>query len=170
MSQSLGRGLSILIELGDRPHNLDELAGKLGVHKTTVLRLLRTLEADRFVRRDENHRFHLGPRLSALAGRIPDRLDVRDVAAPHLARLNAATGRTAHLVTGPPALLDELDRAAGQGRDGQPYVAAPIRDASGRVVAAVSLRAAGGVTGPPPDLLATARAISADCGHPGRPG
>jgi DNA-binding IclR family transcriptional regulator len=69
MSQSLGRGLSILIELGDRPHNLDELAAKLGVHKTTVLRLLRTMEAERFVRRDEHHRFHLGPRLSALAER-----------------------------------------------------------------------------------------------------
>ncbi|GAA2149664.1 helix-turn-helix domain-containing protein [Actinomadura napierensis] len=163
MSQSLGRGLSILIELGDRPHNLDELAAKLGVHKTTVLRLLRTLEAERFVRRDEHHRFHLAGRLSALAETL-DRRDVRDVAAPHLDRLREATGRTAHLVTGPPALLGELDRAGASGH----YAAAPVRDASGRVVAAVTAPDPGDGTDLS-DLAATARAISADCGHPDRP-
>ncbi|MBO2442943.1 helix-turn-helix domain-containing protein [Actinomadura nitritigenes] len=162
MSQSLGRGLSILIELGDGPHNLDELAAKLGVHKTTVLRLLRTLEAERFVRRDEHHRFHLGTRLAALAaladapGR-PGARDVRAVAAPHLARLNEATGGAARLVTGPPALLDDLARAGASGR----YAAAPVRDAAGGVVAAVTVPDGGDLTG----LLATADAISADYGR-----
>jgi DNA-binding IclR family transcriptional regulator len=160
MSQSLGRGLSILIELGDGPHNLDELAGKLGVHKTTVLRLLRTLEAERFVRRDEHHRFHLGARLAALADTL-GRPDVRDVAAPHLARLNEATGGAARLVTGPPALLDDLERAGAHGR----YAAAPVRDATGRVVAAVTVPDGGDLTG----LRATASAISADYGRPDAP-
>ncbi|MDL4818346.1 helix-turn-helix domain-containing protein [Actinomadura opuntiae] len=162
MSQSLGRGLSILIELGDRPHNLDELAAKLGVHKTTVLRLLRTLEAERFVRRDEQHRFHLGNRLSALAETL-DRREVRDAAAPHLARLSEATGHAAHLVTGPPALLDELDGDGAPAR----YRAAPVRDGSGRVVAAVTVPDPGDGTGLS-DLDAAARAVSADCGHPDR--
>ena len=37
MSQSLGRALQILIELGKRPSTLDELAELTAVHKTTVL-------------------------------------------------------------------------------------------------------------------------------------
>jgi DNA-binding IclR family transcriptional regulator len=164
MSQSLGRGLSILIELGDGPHNLDELAAKLGVHKTTVLRLLRTLEAERFVRRDEHHRFHLGARLAALAdtlGRPGAGADVRAAAAPHLAALNEATGGAARLVTGPPALLDDLERAGAPGR----YAAAPVRDATGRVVAAVTVPGGGDLTG----LRAAADAISADYARPDAP-
>ncbi len=52
MSQSLGRALRLLTELGDGPRSLDELAAVLEVHKTTALRLLRTLEDDRLVYRD----------------------------------------------------------------------------------------------------------------------
>ena len=67
MSQSLARALQILASLGEGDRSLDQLATELDVHKTTVLRLLRTMEADRFVRRDESHRYRLGSRLFALA-------------------------------------------------------------------------------------------------------
>jgi DNA-binding IclR family transcriptional regulator len=92
MSQSLGRALEILGELGRGPRSLDELADSLGVHKTTVLRLLRTLEADRFVRRDERHRFSLGSRLFELGSASLEQHALRDVALPHLAELGGATG------------------------------------------------------------------------------
>jgi DNA-binding IclR family transcriptional regulator len=92
MSQSLARALRILDELGRGPRSLDDLVGTLGVHKTTVLRLLRTLEADRFVRRDERHRFSLGSRLFELATAALEQHQIREVALPHLNRLGRQTG------------------------------------------------------------------------------
>jgi DNA-binding IclR family transcriptional regulator len=92
MSQSLARGLQILGRLGDGGQSLDELAEVVGVHKTTVLRLLRTMEAQRFVRRDSDHRFHLGSRLYQLADTTLQQLGVRDIAAPHLRKLSRDTG------------------------------------------------------------------------------
>jgi DNA-binding IclR family transcriptional regulator len=97
MSQSLARALSMLVRLGDGPHSLDELAAELGVHKTTVLRLLRTLEEERFVYRDREHHFHLGSRTFELAGAALSQREVRALAAPHLSRLNEATGQAVHL-------------------------------------------------------------------------
>ncbi|MEU5877156.1 IclR family transcriptional regulator [Spirillospora sp. NPDC047279] len=97
MSQSVGRALQIMVELGEGPRTLDQLAAKVGVHKTTVLRLVRTLEDERFVRRDDGHRFHLGSRLFALSAAALEQRGVRAIAGPHLARLNEATGHTVHL-------------------------------------------------------------------------
>jgi DNA-binding IclR family transcriptional regulator len=45
MSQSLSRALTILGELGEGSKSLEELATRLDVHKSTVLRLLRTMES-----------------------------------------------------------------------------------------------------------------------------
>lgn len=92
MSQSLARALRILLELGDGNRSLDELAGQLDVHKTTVLRLLRTLESERFVRHDEEHRYHLGSRLFSLADAALEQRAVRELAAPHLRELSRAVG------------------------------------------------------------------------------
>lgn len=97
MSQSLGKALQILIRLGDRPATLDELAAALGVHKTTVLRLLRTLADEHFVFRDGHHRYHLGARIHELSSQGLDQREVRGIAAPHLAAFNRAHGRTTHL-------------------------------------------------------------------------
>lgn len=100
MSQSLARALRILDELGDGDRSLDELAATLDVHKTTVLRLLRTLETQRFVRRDDRHRFHLGAKLFALGSTALEQRGIRDVAQPHLNRLSRGTGGQAvHLAT-----------------------------------------------------------------------
>lgn len=92
MSQSLARGLQILGELADGHRSLDDLVAVMGVHKTTVLRLLRTLEAERFVRRDERHRFSLGSRLFELGASSLQQHSLRDIAWPHLDRLGRRTG------------------------------------------------------------------------------
>ncbi|SDG74954.1 DNA-binding transcriptional regulator, IclR family [Sinosporangium album] len=244
MSQSLGRGLAILSELAEGGRSLDDLAEHLGVHKTTVLRLLRALEDKRFVYRDPGHRYHLGSRLFALSSRALEQRGVRGTAAPHLSRLNEATGQTVHLaayeggeavyidkydsrhpvrmysrvglrvplhctaigkvlladlpererrrvaetieytrftantVSGPEEFLAHLSRVADQGyavdhAEHETFInclAAPIRDASGAVVAAASISVPDvvlpyeQVLGLLPDLVAAARAVSADCG------
>lgn len=112
MSQSLGRALQILTSLGEGERSLDQLAAELGVHKTTVLRLLRTMEAERFVRRDAQHRYSLGSRLFALADVAREQHVVRQVAAPHLRELNQKTGQTVHLAAwenGEVIYIDKLD-------------------------------------------------------------
>lgn len=245
MSQSLARALRILINLGESPRSLDELAEELGVHKTTVLRLLRTLEDERFVYHDKGHRFHLGARLFELSSSALEQREVRGIAAPHLARLNQSTGQTVHLgvyeggevlyldkydsrhpirmysriglrmplhctaiakvlladlpererllvteqieytrftantISDAAMLRAELERVARQGfgvddAEHESFitcVAAPVRDASGRVVAAVSISVPDVVLTRDqvldllPQLRDTTRAISADCGH-----
>ncbi|ASO21745.1 DNA-binding IclR family transcriptional regulator [Actinoalloteichus hoggarensis] len=99
MSQSLTKALRILVELGDQARTLTELAERLDVHKTTVLRLLRTMEDERFVFRDEHHRYHLGSRLFGLSSLALEQRQVRGIAGPHLAELNRRTGQTVHLAT-----------------------------------------------------------------------
>lgn len=97
MSQSTARSLRLLLELGDGERSLDQLALAVGVHKSTVLRLLRTLEEQAFVRHDAQHRYRLGPRILDLAHRSLDQRDVRRVAAPHLSALSGRTGHSVHL-------------------------------------------------------------------------
>ncbi|MGH3416903.1 MAG: IclR family transcriptional regulator, partial [Actinocrinis sp.] len=184
------------------------------------------------------------PRLFALAHQALDELDIRRVAAPHLAALNQKHGHTVHLaeyvvdavvyidkydsrhpvrmysrigaaapahctavgkvllaglsvagreaaigrieferhtpntITDAPTLRGELDRVAGQGyatdrAEHEDYincVGAPIRDASGRVLAAASISVPeptlsfDGVMALLPDLKAAADAASAELG------
>ncbi len=97
MSQSLDRALQVLRRLADGPAGLDELSREFAVHKTTVLRLLRTLEARRFVTRDQAHRYRLGSALFALSAAALEQRDVRAIAHPHLYALNGRIGHTVHL-------------------------------------------------------------------------
>jgi len=97
MSQSVARALHLLIQLANGPASLDELAESTGVHKTTVLRLLRTLSDERFTFRDHTNRYHLGSRVFELAAHGTDQREVRRIASPHLVAFNRAHGRTTHL-------------------------------------------------------------------------
>ncbi|GAA2480254.1 IclR family transcriptional regulator [Streptomyces gobitricini] len=97
MSQTVDRALSILPLLARGPADLGQVAGSLGVHKSTALRLLRTLHEHGLVYRQEDQRYRLGARLFALAQEAVESLDIREIAHPHLVRLNEETGHTVHL-------------------------------------------------------------------------
>lgn len=99
MSQSLDRALILLDELANGPKTLDQLSERLTVHKSTVLRLLRTLEARRFVQRNGVRYYRLGTSLFELAFRALDERDVRRSVEPALRELNADTGHTVHLAS-----------------------------------------------------------------------
>ncbi len=112
MSQSVARALHLLVQLADRPATLDELAESTGVHKTTVLRLLRTLSEERFTFRDQANRYHLGSRIFELASRGTDQREIRQIASPHLTAFNRAYGRTTHLAAmegGDIVYIDKLE-------------------------------------------------------------
>src|SRR2546428_11957633 len=96
MSQSLDRALTLMDALAEGPQTLDQLAEQVGVHKSTVLRLLRTLESHRFVQRDGVRYYRLGTALFDLAHRALEDRDVRRLVETCLPALNLATGPTVH--------------------------------------------------------------------------
>ena len=99
MSQSLDRALTLMGELATGPKTLEELSGVIEVHKSTTMRLLRTLESHRFVQREGVHHYRLGTALFDLANRALEERDVRRSAEAALRDLNARTGYTVHLAS-----------------------------------------------------------------------
>lgn len=97
MSQTVDRALGILPLLAQGPADLGQVAERLGVHKSTALRLLRTLHDHGLVYRQPDQRYRLGVRLFALAQQAVEKLDVREIAHPHLVALNEECGHTVHL-------------------------------------------------------------------------
>ena len=84
----------------DRPlQGVTEIAAKVGLHKSSVSRILATLEQAEIVERDQGSRkFRLGLGLMAVAGPLLANLDVRRIALPVLQQLSTSTGETAALV------------------------------------------------------------------------
>jgi DNA-binding IclR family transcriptional regulator len=77
---------------------VNEIARRVGLHKSSVSRILGALEHARFVERDTlTNRFRLGSGLISLAGRLLASLSVIDVARPFLNELAHATGETTNL-------------------------------------------------------------------------
>jgi DNA-binding IclR family transcriptional regulator len=99
MSQSLDRALTLVGELATGPKTLEELSGVIAVHKSTTMRLLRTLETHRFVQREGVHHYRLGTALFDLANRALEERDVRRSSENALRDLNARTGYTVHLAS-----------------------------------------------------------------------
>lgn len=78
---------------------VSEIAAKVGLHKSTVSRILATLESEDLVERDPStRRFRLGLGVIAMAGPLLADLDVRRVAYPVLHELSRRTGETAALM------------------------------------------------------------------------
>ena len=75
-----------------------EVARELGVHRSTALRLLGTLERHALVERDpRTAKYRLGRRLPQLARVVTGELDLRHVARPVCEGLAASTGETVTL-------------------------------------------------------------------------
>ncbi|TDP97061.1 IclR family transcriptional regulator [Labedaea rhizosphaerae] len=112
MSQSVDRALTLVELLAEGPRTLDQLAEAVDVHKSTVLRLLRTLEAHRFVQREGTRQYRLGTALFDLAHRSLEDRDVRRAVEPALRELNEETGHTVHLASyedGEVVYIDKFD-------------------------------------------------------------
>jgi DNA-binding IclR family transcriptional regulator len=98
--QVLERAFQILNLLADEKSGIGpmEVAQRLKLHKSTAHRLIMVLESSRFVEKNTvTGKYHLGSRLMELGLSAVSRLDVYEVAGPHLRALVKETGETAHL-------------------------------------------------------------------------
>jgi len=76
-----------------------EIANRVGMHKSTVSRILATFEQENLVERDaDTRRFRLGLGMIALAGPLLAELEERRVAYPVLRQLTERTGETSALM------------------------------------------------------------------------
>lgn len=103
--QVLDRALGILEILWKEGPDLtqSQLCERVGLHKTTVHRLLAVLENHRLVERTkQNGKYRLGLRLFEMGSKVGAEIDLRERGRPHLKKLSYDTGETAHL-----CILDE---------------------------------------------------------------
>lgn len=91
------RALQVLeaFALGESNLPLAELSRRSGLHKTTVLRLARTLAQSGFMVQREDGDWRLGPAAGWLGARYQAGFDVQNVLEPALRELTHATGESA---------------------------------------------------------------------------
>ncbi|MCS3393017.1 IclR family transcriptional regulator [Burkholderia thailandensis] len=97
----LERGLRILAEFSPREPVLGapELSKRLGIPRTTVFRLLQTLESLGFLERaDKDRNYRLGVAVLRLGFEYLSSLELTDLGLPVIEGLRDATGFTAHIV------------------------------------------------------------------------
>jgi DNA-binding IclR family transcriptional regulator len=86
-----------------RELSVSEIAARTKLHKATVHRILWALEHNRLIRQSpETGRCFLGMKLFELGQQAIARLDLREIARPHLEKLSQETRETVHL-----AILDD---------------------------------------------------------------
>jgi len=93
------RAFAVIDALADGQElGTNEIARRTGINASTVSRLLATLAAARFVEHvAETGRYRLSLRLVELGNAVLGRLDLRELARPHLQALVRETGETATL-------------------------------------------------------------------------
>jgi DNA-binding IclR family transcriptional regulator len=91
------RALQVLeaFALGEASLPLAELSRRCGLHKTTVLRLARTLAQSGYMVQREDGDWRLGPAAGWLGARYQAGFDVQNVLEPALRELTVATGESA---------------------------------------------------------------------------
>jgi len=94
MPQTVDRAIEVVELCSVHPRTLNELAETLGVHRTTAMRIVRSLDTAGFVRSVGDGRWGVGFRLAGLAKAALDQFDLRTVAHPHIVALSAEVGQT----------------------------------------------------------------------------
>ena len=114
--QSVRRAASLLRAFGSGAPELgvSELGRRLNLHKSTVSRLLATLESEGLLERAPgSEKYRLGPEIARLAGRADHFGDVREVARPFLVELAETTRETANLAVLDGDEANNVDQVSG---------------------------------------------------------
>jgi len=110
------RAASLLRAFGNGTSELgvSELGRRLNLHKSTVSRLLATLESEGLLERAPGtEKYRLGPEIARLAGQAEHLGDVRQAARPFLVELAEATRETANLAVLAGDEVDNVDQVSG---------------------------------------------------------
>jgi DNA-binding IclR family transcriptional regulator len=110
--RSVRHAVAVLRALGaaGRPLALSELARKVGLSKTSTLHLVRTLEVERFVARDEFGHYRLSWGVYELGSVVTRNVDLTRVARIHLDRLAEETNEAVLLAIAEGRSVLYLDR------------------------------------------------------------
>ncbi|WP_017186160.1 IclR family transcriptional regulator [Alkalibacillus haloalkaliphilus] len=103
--KSVERSLELLDVLAKHPNGLGvtELANKLDVAKSTVHRMLTTLQEKQFVNQNPNNEYYtLGTHILYLSNFVLENFNIRDLARNRIEELSETTGEAIHL-----CILDE---------------------------------------------------------------
>lgn len=103
--------LKILARMGSA--GVSEVAEEMGVHKSTISRLLRALEAQGMAQSSGRGKYQLGLGILHLANSIPVRLDLSKEARPVLHALAARFGETVNLAVLSSNHIVNIDEAFG---------------------------------------------------------
>jgi IclR family KDG regulon transcriptional repressor len=98
--ESLAKALTILglFKFNKPEWGVTEIARELGMQKSTVFRLLATMQEFGFVRKAKTGTgYRLGIRLFELGNVVAATFDLRDIALTYLHKISARTGETVHL-------------------------------------------------------------------------
>lgn len=98
--QSAERIFLVMEMLADNGEmGLMEISAALGLHKSTVHRLLMSLIYMGYAKQDEStQKYMLSYKVVSMAGKLLDRMDIMQVAKPYLERLSDLSGEAVHLV------------------------------------------------------------------------
>jgi DNA-binding IclR family transcriptional regulator len=96
-TRTVERALTLLASVAEDGGTLSQLARAAQLSPSTASRLLATLAADEFVRRDQHGCYHAGTRLRQLAAATLREDPLYELAGPHLEALAGETGETANL-------------------------------------------------------------------------
>lgn len=95
--QTVSRAIEVINYVSSGPKSLIEITKHLGTHKSTVLRLLQTLEKSKYAARTEDNKWGLGAQLIQIADSSINSLDIKKIARPYLTHLESTCGHTVHL-------------------------------------------------------------------------
>ena len=101
--QSVANTLDILDLLGQYEElSVPEISSITGMSKSSVFRMLATLENRNFIKKSEDAKYRLGLKLNTLGRFAMDHMDIIRYGHPYLVELTSQTGETSHM-----AVLDQ---------------------------------------------------------------
>ncbi len=115
--QALERAFSILKVIDEAPDAIRpaEIAGQIDLPRTTVIRMLNTLEElGAVVRVEDGRHFQIGPTIHTFAHSKPKLRDLKRIARPCLEQLAQQTGETVYLCTLADSQVYYLDQIDSQ--------------------------------------------------------
>lgn len=97
--QVIDRAVQILEAMArySKPVKLKILSAETGLHPSTVHRILHSLIDNKFVDRNADGEYRLGPKLVQLSNGLHNEIDLRAVARPHMEALRDRVGETVNL-------------------------------------------------------------------------